>query len=141
VQSPIRVVLWFVLGALSGAAASIGDPLVLLVAVLLFAAAVVATVSRLSQEAVPGYLIGCGLAGLVVIAILSPHGAFSIDTSGRSPVCSSAGGCVGQTVTHSVVAVPALGVFAAILVIGLVWIFWQTRRSRSAPSRTKQRSG
>ena len=131
-QSPIRIVLWFVLGAVSGAAASIGDPSVLVIGVLLLVAAAVATVSRRSQEALPGYLIGCGLVGLVVIATLSPRGAFSVGTSGQSPVCSSAGGCVGQPVTHSALGVPALGVFAAILFIGLAWLVWQTRRSQLA---------
>ena len=140
-QSPIRIVLWFALGAVSSAAASIGDPLFLVIGVLLLTAAVVATVSRRSHEALPGYLIGCGLAGLVVIATLSPRGAFSVGASGQSPVCSSAGGCVGQTVTQSAFAVPALGVFAAILLIGIVWLVWQTRRSQSARPRTNQPSG
>lgn len=110
IRRAIRVGLWLVLGAASGAAVYGGDPILVLPGVLLLAVAVVATRSRRVLIALPAYLGGSGLTGVVLTSTLFPNGAFSIGTSGHSAVCSSAGGCVGQAVTQSAFSVPAVAV-------------------------------
>ena len=121
IRRAIGLGLWLVLGAASGTAVYVGDPILVLPGVLLLAVAVVATTSRRVLIALPAYLVGSGLTGLVLTSTLSPNGAFSIGTSGHSAVCSSAGGCLGQVVTQSAFSVPAVAVYAVVLAIGAIW--------------------
>ena len=113
IRLPASLVLWLALGAASGAVMYFGDiPGFLLAAVpLIFAVAL--TASRRVLLALPVFLVGLGVTGTVLSGALSPASAFTIDTSGHSPVCSSVGGCVGQTVVHSAFSVPAVAVYAA----------------------------
>jgi hypothetical protein len=90
-----------------------GDIQGLLLATLPLIVAVAVTASRRVLLALPAFLVGLGLIGTVLSGASSPAGAFTIDTSGHSPVCSSVGGCVGQTVVHSAFSVPAVAVYAA----------------------------
>jgi hypothetical protein len=92
--------------------------------------AVTVTASRRVLLALPGFLVGLGLIGTVLSGALSPAGAFTIDTSGHSAVCSSTGGCVGQTVVQSAFSVPAIAIYAVALLIGAVWLAFPTARSR-----------
>jgi hypothetical protein len=128
----LRFVVWFAAGAASGVAAYSGEPLAFLVAVVLFVAAVVATLGRRPLQALPAYLIGAGLAGMALGIGISPGASYSIGTNGHSAVCSSTGGCVGQTVTQSSIAVPALAVFTLLLLLGILWLGWQAFRSGDA---------
>ena len=89
-----------------------GDIQGLLLATLPLIVAVAVTASRRVLLALPAFLVGLGLIGTVLSGASSPAGAFTIDTSGHSPVCSSTG-CVGQTVVQSAFSVPAVAVYAA----------------------------
>ncbi len=80
---------------------------------------------RRAPLALPVYLVGAGLAGIALDIAISPQAAYSIGTSGHSAVCSSTGGCVGGTSMQSQFALPALLVFASILVVGLLWLSWK----------------
>jgi hypothetical protein len=115
-----RVAFFLIFGAVSGAAVYVGEPLVAMLGVFVLLAAGLATSTGAVRPALPAYLLGVGLTGVALSLALS--GVFSAGTSGHSSVCSSTGGCVGSTVTWSAVAVPAIAVFAAILVLSAVWL-------------------
>ena len=129
IRLPASLVLWLALGAASGAVMYFGDiPGFLLAAVpLIFAVAL--TASRRVLLALPVFLVGLGVTGTVLSGALSPASAFTIDTSGHSPVCSSTG-CVGQTVVQSAFSVPSIAIYAVILLIGAVWLAFPIARSR-----------
>jgi hypothetical protein len=128
----IRLAVWLIAGAVSGVTAFAGEPLTFLLGVLLFLTASLVTATRRTPLALPTYLIGAGLAGVTAALAISPEAAYSVGTSGHSAICSSAGGCVGGTTTQSAFAVPALAVFAALLLLGLIWFGWNTRRRRTS---------
>ena len=100
----------------------------LLLATVLCGVAFAFSAGRRVRFALPVFLVGLGLLGTVVS--LSAGGAFSIDTSGHSAVCNSAGGCVGQTVVQSAFSVPALTVYVVALLLGGIWIALPAARSR-----------
>jgi hypothetical protein len=106
-----------------------GDILGSLLATVPLVVAVVVTASKRVLLALPAWLVGLGLIGTVLSGALSPGGAFTIDTNGHSPICSS-GGCVGQTVVQSAFSVPAVAVYAVALLIGAVWLAFPTARTR-----------
>jgi len=116
----LRHGFWFAAGAICGVIAYVGEPLAFMLAVLLFVAATVVTASRRASLALPVYLVGAGLAGIALGIAISPQATYSFGTTGHSAVCSSAGGCVGGTVTQSSFAIPALAVFTTILVVGVL---------------------
>lgn len=130
IRLPAWLFLWLALGASSGAALYFGDAPGLLLATVPLVVAVAVTASRRVLVALPAFLVGLGLTGTVLSGALSPSGAFTIDTSGQSPVCGSAVGCVGQTVVQSAFSVPAVAVYAVALLIGAVWLAFPTARSR-----------
>jgi hypothetical protein len=130
-----RVAFFLIFGAVSGAAVYVGEPLAAMLGVFVLLVAGLATSTGAVRPALPAYLLGVGLTGMALSIALS--GAFSAGTSGHSSVCSSAGGCVGSTVTQSAVSVPAIAVFATILVLGAIWLTWQAIRSRVAESATR----
>jgi hypothetical protein len=66
----------------------------------------------------------------VLSGALSLAGAFTIDTSGHSAVCSSAGGCLGQTVVQSAFSAPVVAAYAVVLLMGAVWLAVPTARKR-----------
>lgn len=107
-----------------------GDTLGFLLATVLLIVAAAATPSRRVLVALPAFLLGLGLTGTALSGALSPDGAFTFDTSGHSPVCSSTGGCVGQTVVQSAFSIPAVAVYAVVLLIGVVWLAFPTARTR-----------
>jgi hypothetical protein len=107
-----------------------GDTLGFLLATVPLIVAAAATASRRVLLALPAFLVGLGLIGTVLSGALSPDGAFTFDTSGHSSVCSSTGGCVGQTVVQSAFSVPAVAVYAVVLLIGAVWLAFPTARTR-----------
>ena len=130
IRHPAWLPLWLALGAASGAAVYFGDILGLLLATVPLIVAVALTASRRVLLALPAFLVGLGLIGTALSGALSPGGSFTIDTTGRSPVCSSDGGCVGQTVVQSALSVPAVAVYAAALLIGAVWLAFPAARTR-----------
>lgn len=130
IRHPAWLPLWLALGAASGAAVYFGDILGLLLATVPLIVAVALTASRRVLLALPAFLVGLGLIGTALSGALSPGGAFTIDTTGHSPVCSSDGGCVGQTVVQSALSVPAVAVYAAALLIGAVWLAFPAARTR-----------
>jgi hypothetical protein len=123
-----RQLLWLLAGGASGAAVYLGDPAGLLLAIILLVLAVVTTFR--AGLVLPAYLSGVGLVGLILTLAMSATGVFTIQQQGRSPVCSSAGGCQGAVVSHAGFEVPALLVFAILVLIGGAWLLWQqpTRR-------------
>jgi hypothetical protein len=125
-----RLLCWLALGAASGAAVYFGDAPGVLLAAVPLVVAVAGTANRRVLIALPAFLVGFGLTATVLSGALSPGGAFTIDTSGQSPICSSAGGCVGQTVMQSAFSVPAVAVYAVALLIGAGWLTVQAARSR-----------
>ena len=129
IRRPASLVLWLALGAASGAAVYFGETLGSLLVAVPLVVAVAVTASRRVLLAFPAFLVGLGLIGTVLSGALSPASAFTVDTSGHSPVCSSTG-CVGQTVVQSAFSVPSIAVYAVILLIGAVWLAFLTARSR-----------
>jgi hypothetical protein len=129
IPRPGWLLLWLALGAASAAAVSFGDPLVLLLATVLCGVAVALSAGKRVRFALPVFLVSVGLLG-TVLSLSSPGGAFSIDTSGHSAVCNSAGSCLGQTVVQSTFSVPVLAVYVVALLLGAIWIALPTARSR-----------
>jgi hypothetical protein len=120
-----RLAFFLIFGAVSGAAVYVGEPLAVMLGVVVLLVAGLATSTAAVRPALPAYLLGVGLTGLALSIAFS--GVFSVGSSGHSALCSSAGGCVGSTVTQSAISVPAIAVFAAILVLSGVWLTWPTR--------------
>jgi hypothetical protein len=115
-----RLVFFLIFGAVTGAAVYVGEPLAVMLGVVVLLVAGLATSTAAVRPALPAYLLGVGLTGSALSIAFS--GMFSVGTSGHSAACNSAGGCVGSTVTQSAVSIPAIAVFAAILVLSAVWL-------------------
>lgn len=135
VYSPVRLSAWAVAGALGGAAVYAGAPAAIAVGLALLVAAALATATRRVGRAFPAYLLGAGVAGAALSLTLSPKGVLSIGTSGHSAVCSSAGGCVGQSVSQAEFALPAVTLFGLMLLVGLVWLGLATVAARAKATR------
>lgn len=127
---PVRFLTWLAIGSIGGAALYAAELPGVAIGVVLLALAVMS--ARGTRPAVPAYLIGLGVTGVVLALTMSPNGAWSVATTGHSAVCSSAGGCVGSTVTQSALSVPAVAVFATAMLVGALWLSWQAIRLRAS---------
>lgn len=118
-----------VAGAATGAALYLGEPLGVLLGMVALLLAIVSTVGRSRQAALPLFIWGAGMVGGLLTLALSGSATFAVNERGRSPVCSSAGGCPSTTVLHSSFEVPAWLLFGALVAVGGVWLLILQRRA------------
>jgi len=125
-----RILIPSVVGAILGAAAVAGTPLILSVAIVAVFILGALAFWRPTDVSGPSFLLGAGVCGFALSALSSAKGyfgSFAVGVTGGSKVCSSTGCISGTAYSHSAFAIAGMLVFGVVFAVGLGWLALELR--------------